>query len=42
MNERLTRELKHKLDELDEQKKNWESLEAMKNATTGTHSLNSL
>ena len=37
MNERLTRELKHKLDELDEQKKNWESLEAIKNATTGTH-----
>lgn len=33
-NERYTRSLKKKLDELDEQKKNYESLEAMKNATT--------
>lgn len=33
-NERLTYNLKAKLDELDEQKANFESLEAMKNATT--------
>lgn len=34
INERLTYNLKAKLDELDEQKANFESLEAMKNATT--------
>ena len=33
-NDRLTKVLKTKLDELDEQKKNFESLDAMKNATT--------
>ena len=33
-NDRLTKVLKVKLDELDEQKKNFESLDAMKNATT--------
>lgn len=33
-NDRLTKVLKAKLDELDEQKKNFESLDAMKNATT--------
>lgn len=34
MNDRLTRELKMRLDELDDQKKGYEQLVAMKNATT--------
>lgn len=34
MNDKLTKELKQKLDMLEEQKMNWESLDAMKNATT--------
>ena len=34
MNDRLTRELKVRLDELDDQKKGYEQLVAMKNATT--------
>ncbi|NDD93334.1 hypothetical protein EBZ37_14795, partial [bacterium] len=34
MNDRLTRDLKAKLDELDDQKKGYEQLVAMKNATT--------